>query len=225
MKKALHVHNEFDLYEKYINTDSICYDIGAHVGEISFQIAQKGAEVYAFEPSPNNFPNLKSNCENFKIKCFNVGLHEKSYSCTTQFKDCRTDYTDSSGKKIDTVQQIEYILLEEFIKNNNIPLPDFIKLDIEGMESLVLKTFNFLFEHKRPVIYVEIHAAPNGNKIQDYPDNPHWVWPKNGGFDFNELKKFNYLIIDEGRVLDIAEDYNPKEESHKPYILIPLEKI
>jgi FkbM family methyltransferase len=214
--------NEFDLYEKYISKDSIAYDIGAHIGEISLQMMHKGAKVYAFEPSPNNFSNLKSNCENFGIKCFNIGFHEKSYSCTTRFKDCRTSYTDSSGQKIDTVQQIEYSHIEEFIKNNNIPLPDFIKLDIEGMESLVLKTFKFLFEHKRPVIYVEIHAAAKGNKIQDYPDNPHWTWPENGGFDFNQLKDFNYLIIDDNKVLDKTEDYNPKQESHKSYILVPM---
>lgn len=213
--------NEFDLYKNYINKGSVAYDIGAHIGQIAVQMFQKEAIVYAFEPSPNNFPILKSNCERLGIQCFDVALHEKNYSCLTQFKDCRTDYTDSNGRKNDTIQQIHYVLLEDYIKANNLQLPDFIKLDIEGMESLVLKTFKFLFEGKRPVIYVEIHAQSKSLDNQNYPDNPHWVWPEDGGFDFNELKKYNYQIIVNNKHLDVHEDWNPKENSHSNMILIP----
>jgi hypothetical protein len=75
-------------------------------------------------------------------------------------------------------------------------MPNFIKLDIEGMESLVLKTFKFLFESSRPTMYVEIHAAQRGNLIQNYEDNPHWKWVEEGGFDFNLLKKLRDLGYD-----------------------------
>lgn len=213
--------NEFDLYSIYVKDGSVAYDIGAHIGEISFQMKNKGADVYAFEPSPNNFPILKKNCEHLGIKCYDIALHERTYSCSTQFKDCRTDYTDSNGKKNDTIQQIEYVILEDFITKNSLPLPDFIKLDIEGMESLVLKTFKFLFEQKRPVIYVEIHAQSKSLDNQNYPDNPHWVWPEDGGFNFNELKNFKYNILIDGKYLNKEEDWNPNPGSHSNMILLP----
>jgi FkbM family methyltransferase len=214
--------SEFNLYKEYISPNSICYDIGAHIGEISVQMKSSGAEVYAFEPSPNNFPILKSNCEHLGIKCYDVALHESSYECFTRFKDCKTDYKED-GVTLDTVQYIKYVNLENFIKENNIPLPNFVKLDVEGMESIVLKTFEFLFNSVRPIIYAEIHAAPRGNSIQNYPDNPHWKWPEEGGFDFNNLKKFNYSILDPAKNIfnDLNSDYNPPEKTHQGFLLIP----
>lgn len=213
--------NEFDLYKNYVNKKSICYDIGAHIGEIAIQMKSQGADVYAFEPSPNNFPILKNNCEKLEIKCLNVALHEKNYSCSTQFKDCKTDYTDSNGKKNDTVQDIRYVVLESFIKEVNLPLPNFIKLDIEGMESIVLKTFRFLFVQSKPIIYVEIHAQNKNLDNQNYKDNPHWLWPEDGGFDFNNLKELDYKIIINDHILNNDLDWNPKPDSHSNMILIP----
>lgn len=213
--------NEFDLYKKYIKPGSVAYDIGAHIGVIAFQMKMVGAEVYAFEPSPNNFPYLKANCERVGIKCFDIAVHEKTYQCFTEFKDCRTDYIDSTGKKIDSIQHIKYHLLEDFIKENNLPLPNFIKLDIEGMESVALKTFKFLFESRRPTIYVEIHAQSKALDNQNYENNPHWVWPEDGGFNFNELKKFNYNILIDGKTLNKEEDWNPIPGSHSNMILLP----
>jgi len=89
------------------------------------------------------------------------------------------------------------------------------------MESLVLNTFDFLFNGIRPIIYVEIHAAVRGNQIQNYIDNPHWTWPENGGFDFNKLKKLNYKIFNFESELDVSQDWNPKEGSHHSVLLIP----
>jgi FkbM family methyltransferase len=214
--------NEFDLYKKYIQAGTVAYDIGAHIGVIAIQMKMAGAEVYAFEPSPNNFPHLNINCSRAGIKCFDVAVHEKTYQCFTEFKDCRTDYIDSTGKKMDSVQHIKYYLLEDFIKENNLPLPDFIKLDIEGMESIVLKTFKFLFESCRPTIYVEIHAQSKTLDNQNYENNPHWVWPEDGGFDFNSLKSFDYKIIINDEILSDDSDWNPKPNSHSNMILIPV---
>ena len=213
--------NEFDLYKKYIKPGSVAYDIGAHIGIIAIQMKMAGADVYAFEPSPNNFPYLKTNSLRANIKCFDIAVHEKTYQCFTEFKDCRTDYIDSTGKKTDTIQHIKYYVLEDFIKENNLPMPNFIKLDIEGMESLVLKTFKFLFETVRPTIYVEIHAQSKTLYNQNYADNPHWVWPEDGGFDFNSLKDFGYKIIINDKILDSSTDWNPIPMTHSNMILIP----
>jgi FkbM family methyltransferase len=213
--------NEFDLYRKYITKGSVAYDIGAHIGVIAIQMKMAGAEVYAFEPSPNNFPHLNINCSRAGIKCFDIAVHEKTYQCLTQFKDCRTDYKNEEGKTVDTFQQIKYCILEDFIKENNLPMPNFIKLDIEGMESVVLKTFKFLFESCRPTIYVEIHAQSKMLDNQNYENNPHWVWPEDGGFDFNSLKDFGYKIIINNEILSDDLDWNPQPNSHSNMILIP----
>ena len=66
--------NEFDLYRKYITKGSVAYDIGAHIGIIAIQMKMAGADVYAFEPSPNNFPYLKTNSLRANIKCFDIAI-------------------------------------------------------------------------------------------------------------------------------------------------------
>jgi FkbM family methyltransferase len=215
--------SEFDIYKKY--STGVAYDIGAHVGEISIKLKENGCDVYAFEPSPNTYPILKTNCESLGIKCYNVALHEKTYDCMTPFKDCRTDYIDVDGRKMDTIQHIKYDTLYNVIEKNKLPDPSFLKIDIEGMESIVLKTLDFLFLKQRPVIYVEIHAQPKNLDNQNYKDNPHWTWPEDGGFDFNILKSYNYKIIFKSILLSTDEDWNPQPGTHSGYLLLPNEKL
>ena len=93
------------------------------------------------------------------------------------------------------------------------------------MESIVLKTCDFLFNEKRPTFYVEIHVASK-NDPQSYDDCPHWQSPEDGGFDFNNLKNFNYKIMHQDfGILDTSIDWNPKPVQHKGLILIPNENI
>lgn len=217
-----------EIYKKFLPKDAIVYDIGAHIGEISKVFIDYGAKhVYAFEPSDNNFSLLLNNTKHLSnITCFKLALHSDNYRCKTPFKDCRTDYVDGNGNRVDTEQNIEYINLKDFIQKENIPQPDYIKLDIEGgMESIVLNTFTFLWNQQRPTVYVEIHAAPRSQTAQRYKDNPHWTWPEDGGFNFNDFKKYDYTIIHKNKALSVNNDYNPFEGMHDEYVLIPTEKM
>ena len=221
------ITDEFKIYDTFVKKGDIVYDIGAHIGKMSqYFIGKCRAKViYAFEPSPYNFRDLKINCLGFNIKCFQVALHEQEYECETPFKDCKTDYMEN-GIKLDTIQHIKYVILENFIKENSLELPNFIKLDIEGMESQVLKTFEYFFSDVRPIMYVEIHAQPRNINNQNYENNPHFRFVEQGGFDFNELKKFDYRIIKDDNLTIISEEvnYNPEEGFHGSFVLIPKEK-
>ncbi len=198
----------------------VVYDIGAYIGSHSILFALNGAEVFSFEPSPFNFPRLKENCKHFRqISCFNVALHDKKYNIKTQFKDCN----DSDG--VNKEQDIEYVILEEYIKENKIPYPNFIKMDIEGMESLVLKTMSNIFQLIRPILSVELHKKPIINKIQDYEHNPHWRNIEDGGFDFNLLKSFDYRFYwaDSHNIIRKENNLDWNHEIGPAVILIPKE--
>lgn len=211
--------DELELINSMVDHGDIIYDIGAHVGLVSSYLNnnKKDLKFFCFEPSVNNYPILLNNCGHF-AKCFDVAIHEKEYDCQTRFKDCKTDYIDIHGKKLDTIQPIKYVLLENFIKQNNLPLPNFMKLDIEGMEGLVLKTFQFLFKNKVKM-YIEIHAQPKDMDNQNYENNPHFIFKEDGGFDFNELKRHNYTVSNNNGKLDINDDWNPKQGTHGYLIL------
>jgi FkbM family methyltransferase len=212
---------ELNCYNAFINDSSIVYDIGAHIGETSLIFARnKAKRIYAFEPSPFNFIKLKKNTEHLNnISIFDVAFFDKKYTCRTRFRDCSTESSQ------DREQEIKYVLIEDFISENKIAAPDFIKIDIEGMESILLNTFKDLFEKIRPIVYVEIHANPKDLTVQNYDDCPHWKWPEDGGFDFNTLRNLNYSIFREGvGLIPTSENWNPNPGDHTGYILFPNEK-
>lgn len=209
-------------YLNFINDSSVVYDIGAHIGEtISFfNNVTSPKKIYAFEPCFKNFEELKVKTSNFSnVEYFDVALLDRAYSCKTKFRDCRTEERDAE-------QQITYVDINDFINEKSLERPTFMKIDIEGMESLVLNSFTNIFRLARPIMYVEIHAKPRDLDVQDYKDCPHWVWPEDGGFDFNKLKDFNYEIFSEKHgLLNLDVDWNPSEGDHTGYILAPQKTV
>tara|TARA_R110000765_G_scaffold271778_1_gene370539 strand:+ start:567 stop:1238 length:672 start_codon:yes stop_codon:yes gene_type:complete len=214
---------EIEAYMNFINSDSVVYDIGAHTGE-TCKIFDKYSpkKIYAFEPNELNFNELKENTKNISnLEYFKLALSDDSFSCNTRFRDCRTDRDESNPE-----QYIEYATIDSVSEKHSLLEPSFIKIDIEGMESKVLTTFNTIFENSRPFIYVEIHAAARGSTHENYEKCPHWVWPEDGGFDFNSLKDLDYQIFSEkDGLLNIEKDWDPSENDHMGYILTPKEKI
>lgn len=214
--------NEFSIYDKYIERGFVVYDIGAHIGKMSRHFCGLGAkEVHAFEPSSKNISDMKRNLQDkTNVVIHGVALNAVTYDCQTRFKDCR----DAFGDPRDQEQEIRYVNLNAYVDDHNLPKPDFVKMDIEGMEAIVLTTCQFLFNGVRPVFYVELHAKDRALPNQTYENNPHWLWPDQGGFDFNDLKKYKYRIIKEDRLLSVEEDYNPPVGYTQGILLIPEEK-
>ena len=214
---------ELRAYMNLINSDSIVYDLGAHIGETCNIFNEHSPKkIYAFEPNELNFKQLKENTKNIpNIEYFKLALSDDSFSCNTRFRDCRIDGDESNPE-----QYIEYATIDSVIEKHSLLEPSFIKMDIEGMESKVLTTFDAIFENSRPFIYVEIHAQERGSTNDNYEKCPHWAWPEDGGFDFNSLKDLNYEVFSEkDNLLDIEKNWNPSENDHMGYILTPKEKV
>lgn len=209
-------------YLNFINDSSVVYDIGAHIGETIefFNQSENPKKIYAFEPCFKNFEDLKLNTSKYSnVEYFNVALLDKSYSCRTKFRDCRTEEHDAE-------QDITYVDINHFISENNLEAPTFMKIDIEGMESLVLNSLVNIFRLEKPIVYVEIHAQARHMDNQNYEDCPHWVWSEDGGFDFNNLKDLNYEIFSEKHgLLKLDVDWNPSEGDHTGYILAPQKTV
>lgn len=206
-------------YNNFVKNGDIAYDIGAHIGSVSNRLISVGAsKVLAFEPCQANFIDLKNNTKEKNVECYNIAFHDKEYTCKTKFRDCR------QGVPLDMEQEIKYVKFDNFILSNNLDLPQFVKIDIEGMESLIYKNMEFLFTSSRPVIFTEFHVPEAGNTAQDYEDNPHWRWPAEGGYNFNNLRDNNYSFIDKTLKLTTDGEYNPTS-GHFGRIFIPNEKI
>ncbi|MBI5677240.1 MAG: FkbM family methyltransferase [Planctomycetes bacterium] len=134
----------WNVWEKCFDPGDTVYDIGAHIGTTSIPLAILGGIVHAFEGSQLCYDRLEENCAPLRaITVHKVALHELNKTCNTRFNDCiGTQHP---------VQLIKYVRLDDYVSENNVKDPDFIKMDIEGMESIVLKTMRRFIEEVKPI--------------------------------------------------------------------------
>lgn len=137
---------ETDFIRRIAKKDWICFDIGANIGYYSLLFASLYEEiaVHSFEPLPlcyhllnssillNNFSNIRLN--NFALSDHN-GISEFSIS-----KKCESSSFIHTGMSpLEKRIQVEVHRLDDYIKENDIKRIDFMKIDVEGSEKLVLE--------------------------------------------------------------------------------------
>lgn len=134
-------------------------DIGANIGWFSMNFAKffPKSSIYAFEPIPKTYKNLRENItlnslENVFTR--NIGLSD---SHSTQTFYCDETLCGNASLVNHTNQpniQKSNILVYPLDK---LPLsPNFIKIDVEGAEFLVLKGAKQTLINYHPILYIEM---------------------------------------------------------------------
>ena len=174
-----------NVYSKYLKPGDIIYDIGAFRGVLSVLWAEDGYEILAFEGSPRNVPFLEKNTASYdKVFIHDVALHERNFKVKTRFNDCiGAEHPE---------QDITYRELDEYIISNDLAAPTLVKMDIEGMESVVLKKATRLIKEVRPIWQLSLHE----NHGWRYDNYPAWVGVNEGGFDFSMFSSCDYQLFD-----------------------------
>jgi len=148
------------LFSKYVKPGTIVFDVGANVGLYSLLasvFAGENGKVFSFEPLPENIYYLKKHIglNNLKnVKVIEKAVSDKVSTVRFNFGDNRSSGHISNDGEIEVVT----INLDEFIKEGN-PLPDLIKMDIEGAEYEALLGAKELLKSKKPVIFLATHSA------------------------------------------------------------------
>jgi FkbM family methyltransferase len=174
-----------DLYKKFLKPGSVVYDIGAWRGVLTRLFSLDDYYVVAFEGSPRNVPDLFRNTHGYNyVEIHPVALHRREYSTRTRFNDCLGPEHPE--------QNINYVVLDDYIEKNDIPSPSLIKMDIEGMESVVLQGATNLLTKVRPCWQLSLHE----NHKFSYSDYPSWQSKENGGFDFSTFFTLGYKVFD-----------------------------
>ena len=165
-KKLESINKYFSQYEtseqllvsKLVKTGMLAFDIGANIGDYSILLSKlvgKSGKVYSFEPTINTFNQLQERIINFN--CNNVTPLQKAvYSDNIQidFNEFSKEFSawnsigkphmldpQGSGKYVPIIktETVEAITLDSFCYNNHIQHIDYLKIDVEGAESDVLK--------------------------------------------------------------------------------------
>lgn len=167
-----------------IGSGSVVYDIGAYIGSFSIPLALEGMEVYAFEGFPDNFDRLKNNLLPYdNITEYLVAVSNENKTVTSQFDNCM-DQPNSPYR------EINYRIFDEYVLEHNIPNPDYVKIDIEGMETIALYGMKNLLENVRPIFQIAYHVGQD-TKSDGYPG---FISVENGGFDFKTFSDLDYIV-------------------------------
>jgi FkbM family methyltransferase len=167
---------EEDLFRRTICPGDVCFDVGANVGEMAALLAQGAGDsgaVLAFEPVWPMFAQLCRRVQQLTWPAATVlplpmGLSDSEHEGAIQVPDgifgmgsmAQPDSWSQahSGASIQTYSAW-FTTLDAFLARTGHAPPDFVKIDVEGAELLVLKgAAGLLSSGCRPLMLLEVFA-------------------------------------------------------------------
>ncbi len=165
--------DELNLLAKIIKPASTVLDIGSFIGTHTLAFAQfVGAtgRVYAFEPRIEIFEVLTANIQLNQLNQvtpMNIGLADRAHSITLNKVDLlHQNNFGGLELKQPLISDVEtYPAQIKTLDGLQLTAVDFIKIDVEGMEALVLAGGIETIDTHRPVIFCECNALAAGNDL------------------------------------------------------------
>jgi len=164
-----HEPNVMNVLNQTLKDDMFVIEIGSHIGYfslyLSYKLKNKG-KLILFECSPGVAKLLKRNLKlnNFDTftKVEEMAVSDQNSTIDLYITDNEEGATHSligglagKGSKI----EIQTITLDNyFIKNDINTKVDFIKIDAEGAEGLILRGAKDIIEKYKPLILIEMHT-------------------------------------------------------------------
>jgi FkbM family methyltransferase len=182
---------------------SIFWDIGANVGLYSVYAAKKGCRVYAFEPSVFNLEvlarNINLNNLAAQIAIIPAALNDKTGLGTlnmtsTEIGGALSTFDKSygfDGKELKTIFMYTTFALtiDDAVQKFGIPAPEHIKLDVDGIEHLILAGgTNSLSKVKTVLIEISQEFKEQKAIVTAFLENEGFRHKK---FTSEEMQKFN----------------------------------
>jgi FkbM family methyltransferase len=203
--------------EKIVKENFICFDIGANIGHLSILMAKKAKNglVISLEPSPRIFSYLLDNIQINRLKNIiplNLAISEengiKEFFTFTYADDQSALVVDKDWKS--EKYKVATLRLDELLKILRISKIDFLKIDVEGAELLVLKS---LGKHIDGVKYIWFEFNEENYRKFDYGSKEIIDFFKNHKFSLYRLNKKNefckidnYLENFKGNLLAIKNE-------------------
>lgn len=155
------------------NPGNIFYDIGANFGLHGLLCSRylgSNGHIYNFDPLRSNLIEIEENYKLNKIINYtNIPMAISNKTGTAYFNVAKHDGQGSLIILRDDVGKIlvKTITLDDFIKNGN-PLPNYIKMDIEGSEGDALEGFVNNIEKAQPIMIIELHSPEADKKVGSF---------------------------------------------------------
>jgi len=145
----------------------VCFDIGAFHGvwgEGIFRYTSPNAQIYFFEPNPENFTQLQKNMEGFKgATLLNMAISDKDGTLSFKFEG-----PTSNSRESENTVNVQCSTIDKFFETNQ--YVDIVKIDTEGHDMNVLKTLAPFVREKR------VGAIVTEFSVFWYGENPEEVF-------------------------------------------------
>jgi len=158
-----------------VDRGEVVIDAGAHKGLYTIILDKCGCNVIPIEASPVVFDQLKANinANDVNAEPLNIGVGNENSELPFYLSSARArssfDPKKASaqmGSIIETTQ-IKVRTIDFLLKEGQIPIPDHIKLDVEGAGPEVLQGSVETLRDHRPTIYWEPHGTGIDNSNPD----------------------------------------------------------
>jgi FkbM family methyltransferase len=150
---------KYELFHAAISRENVIYDIGANVGIYSVLACRTvgiNGRVFAFEPSTANLSYLNSNIRANRFS--NCEVIPQAVSDTDGIVQFESGSGSCLGKiSSDGPIRVPSISLDSFVASGK-PLPDVMKIDVEGAEYEVLTGAREVISRARPIIFLATHG-------------------------------------------------------------------
>ena len=148
------------VFERIVTPGSVVFDVGAHVGYYTLLAAVlvgPSGKVVAFEPVPDNLRFLKEHLRLNHIA--NVTVIEGAVSDHSGEMFFAEGGNRSEGHiAAQGKLRVKVFSLDNLVSDDALPLPAYIKIDVEGAEVMVLTGARNLIERARPTIFLATHT-------------------------------------------------------------------
>jgi FkbM family methyltransferase len=178
-----------------VKQGDVVFDAGAWIGDFSAYAANKGAEVYAFEPVRDTHQWLcKTNEINGnKFHPVNKGLSNQEGEVIISISS-----TNSGGNSIvrgntDKGEAIQITTIDKFVESNKIERVDFIKADIEGAERDMLRGATNVLKTFAPKLAICTYHLPDDPEVLE-----QIIKEANPKYKVVHLRKKLFAAVDRG---------------------------
>lgn len=170
-------------YSQYFNPNvrieqnEVFLDGGSYIGDTVLEIEKEfngNLEIHCFEPENDNYENLLDNCKESKNKL--IFNKQGLWSTKSILKFSSSQQACALGARIESEGDviINTISIDEYCIENNV-IPNFIKLDVEGVEKEVLLGAKETIKNYKPKLAIAIYHKYND--LWDIPNYLNEIYP------------------------------------------------
>lgn len=151
--------------KKFVKSGMTALDIGANTGFYTLAFSRlvgKDGQVWAFEPLAENVCHLLQHVKLNRLR--NVTVVQAAVGAQSSIVEFHIAQNNSMGSIANGSEQIlggykvPVVSLDALVQEQKIAVPDLIKMDIEGTESLALEGAKMLLREHKTIWFIALHG-------------------------------------------------------------------